>query len=83
MGDQMASMFGSGCVNRNDLKITIGTGAFLDVNTGDEVHLCLDDMYPMIGWRVKQKMSYILEIPCKDSGALITWLQTVGELYLF
>lgn len=38
MADQSASLFGSGCFQRGDLKITLGTGTFMDVNTGREPH---------------------------------------------
>lgn len=75
----MASMFGSGCYNKDDLKITIGTGAFLDVNTGNIVHPCLSKMYPLIGWKIYNDVTYILEIPCMDSGSVINWLQQVGK----
>jgi glycerol kinase len=34
MGDQQASLFGHGCFNTMDLKVTYGTGAFLWVNAG-------------------------------------------------
>jgi len=38
MADQAASLFGSGCFKPGDLKITMGTGTFMDVNTGQEPH---------------------------------------------
>lgn len=38
MADQAASLFGSGCFRTGDLKVTMGTGTFVDVNTGKEPH---------------------------------------------
>lgn len=38
MTDQAASLFGSGCLKPGDLKITMGTGTFVNVNTGREPH---------------------------------------------
>lgn len=38
MADQSASLFGSGCIRPGDLKITMGTGTFLNVNTGAKPH---------------------------------------------
>ena len=38
MADQSASLFGSGCFESGDLKLTMGTGSFLNVNTGSEAH---------------------------------------------
>lgn len=79
MGDQMASMFGSGCLNNNDLKVTVGTGAFLNVNTGHKIHPCLSNMYPMIAWKVNNNLNYLLEIPCAKSGVIINWLIQTGK----
>lgn len=38
MADQAASLFGSGCFKPGDLKVTMGTGTFVNVNTGQEPH---------------------------------------------
>lgn len=38
MADQAASLFGSECFKPGDLKVTMGTGTFLNVNTGQEPH---------------------------------------------
>lgn len=38
MADQAASLFGSGCFKTSDLKVTMGTGTFVNVNTGAEAH---------------------------------------------
>lgn len=75
----MASMFGSGCFSDNDLKVTIGTGAFIDVSTLGSAHPCLSNMYPIIGWKINNELNYLLEIPCVNSGSLITWLQHTGN----
>jgi putative glycerol kinase 5 len=34
VADQAASLFGSCCFEEGDVKITMGTGTFLNVNTG-------------------------------------------------
>ena len=38
MADQSASMFGLGCFQQGQIKMSLGTGSFLDVNTGRDVH---------------------------------------------
>lgn len=38
MADQAASLYGSGCFQPGSLKLTMGTGSFLNVNTGNEPH---------------------------------------------
>lgn len=38
MADQQAAMFGECCFNVGDVKITMGTGTFMDINTGSKPH---------------------------------------------
>ena len=38
MADQSASVFGQSCFERGQMKMSLGSGAFLDINTGKEVH---------------------------------------------
>nr|CAH7718869.1 unnamed protein product [Callosobruchus chinensis] len=75
MADQSSSMFGSCCFADNDLKITLGTGAFLNVNTAGKIQPSLNGMYPLIGWQQGQDLVYMCEVPCPDAGSLIEWLQ--------
>lgn len=75
----MASMFGSGCFSDSDVKVTLGTGAFINVNTLGAPYPCLNNMYPIIGWQINNKLNYLLEIPCVNSGSLINWLHQNGK----
>lgn len=45
MADQAASLFGSGCFKPGDLKVTMGTGSFMNVNTGKEPHASITGKY--------------------------------------
>jgi hypothetical protein len=36
VGDQQSAMFGECCFQRGDVKLTMGTGTFLDINTGND-----------------------------------------------
>ena len=38
IADQQASMFGQCCFDVGDINITLGTGTFLDINTGQNPH---------------------------------------------
>lgn len=38
MADQAASLYGSGCFGEGELKVTMGTGTFINVNTASEPH---------------------------------------------
>ncbi|KAJ8972247.1 hypothetical protein NQ317_011072 [Molorchus minor] len=78
MADQSAAMFGSCCFYENNIKITMGTGAFLDVNTYDLIHPSLNGMYPLVGWSINGSMIYLSEVPCSDAGSLVEWMMSIG-----
>lgn len=40
-GDQQAALFACGCWRKGDVSISLGTGSFVDVNTGRNVHSSL------------------------------------------
>ena len=44
LADQGASAFGLDCTNKGDMKATLGTGAFFDINTGDTPHCTFDGL---------------------------------------
>uniref|UniRef100_A0A5K3FD71 FGGY_N domain-containing protein n=1 Tax=Mesocestoides corti TaxID=53468 RepID=A0A5K3FD71_MESCO len=50
IGDSQAAMLGEGCLNRGDAKLTLGTGAFLNVNIGSKAIPPKTGFYPVIGW---------------------------------
>lgn len=55
IGDQSASMWGSCCFNRGDVKVTLGTGSFLNVNTGQKCHASVHGLYPLVAWKWRNK----------------------------
>jgi len=44
MADQQAAMFGQCCFETGDVKITMGTGTFMDINTGNKPHTSVAGM---------------------------------------
>lgn len=84
MGDQPAAMWGSECFKPGDLKVTLGTGSFLDLNTGSSCHASVHGLYPMIAWSVgggdnkKPEVVYLMEGGSSDTGTLIKWAQSFG-----
>lgn len=38
IADQSASVFGLGCFQPGQLKMSLGSGSFLDANTGKDIH---------------------------------------------
>ena len=78
MGDQQAAMFGECCYQRGDTKLTLGTGAFLSVHTGQTPIMVKPTAggYPVIGWQLEgQKPEYLIESDSSDTGTSILWAQ--------
>ncbi|XP_041918779.1 putative glycerol kinase 5 [Alosa sapidissima] len=80
MADQQAAMFGECCFNKGDVKITMGTGTFMDINTGNEPHTSFTGLYPIVGWKIGSEVTYLAEGNAADTGTAIKWAQ---ELELF
>lgn len=80
MGDQPAAMWGSACFEKGDLKVTLGTGSFLDLNTGGICHASIHGLYPMIAWNVggHKEVNYLMEGGSSDTGSLVKWAQSFG-----
>lgn len=82
MGDQPAAMWGSVCFARGDMKVTLGTGSFLDLNTGSSCHASVHGLYPLVAWTVakddQQEVVYSMEGGSSDTGTLIKWAQSLG-----
>ena len=78
MADQSASLFGSGCTQPGDLKITMGTGTFLNVNTGSKPHASITGLYPLVGWRIRDELVYVVEGASNDTGVLVEWAKNIG-----
>ncbi|XP_076339359.1 glycerol kinase 5-like [Tachypleus tridentatus] len=78
IGDQQASTFGECCFDVGDVKCTIGTGAFININTGDKPHASLKGLYPVIGWKVGDSVTYLAEGSSYDAGTVLLWGQKIG-----
>lgn len=82
MGDQPAAMWGSACFEKGDLKVTLGTGSFLDLNTGSACHASVHGLYPLVAWKVsnrdEEEVIYSMEGGSSDTGSLIKWAQSFG-----
>uniref|UniRef100_A0A915DBA1 Glycerol kinase 5 n=1 Tax=Ditylenchus dipsaci TaxID=166011 RepID=A0A915DBA1_9BILA len=61
LGDSQAAAFGSGCIKKNSVKISLGTGTFVDYVSGGEIHASMKGMYPLVGWRIHKKSCYLVE----------------------
>lgn len=75
-GDQQAALFGQGCVNEGNLKITYGTGCFLLANTGGKPVFSKCGLITTIAATPEGKpVEYALEGSVFTGGAVIQWLR--------
>ncbi|XP_029308930.1 glycerol kinase 5 isoform X2 [Cottoperca gobio] len=75
MADQQAAMFGECCFEVGDVKITMGTGTFMDIHTGSKPHTSSAGLYPLVGWKIGSELVYLAEGSSADTGTAIQWAQ--------
>lgn len=75
IADQQAALFGEGCFAPGDVKCTHGTGTFLDMNVGNKPAASLHGLLPMIAWKIKGEIVFMLEGFIPATGALVAWLK--------
>ncbi|KAM5154127.1 glycerol kinase 5 [Callospermophilus lateralis] len=75
VGDQQSAMFGECCFQTGDVKLTMGTGTFLDINTGNDPQHTVGGFYPLIGWKIGQEVVCLAEGNAGDTGSAIKWAQ--------
>ncbi|KAK7070653.1 putative glycerol kinase 5 [Halocaridina rubra] len=78
VSDQGAALFGACGFRRGDVKITLGTGSFLNVNTGDKAHASISGIYPVHGWKDWEGLIHMAEASSNDNGSVIEWGRKIG-----
>ncbi|CRL00243.1 CLUMA_CG013516, isoform A [Clunio marinus] len=83
IADQSASLIGNGCFRNMDAKITLGTGAFLHINTGNKCVGSANGAYPLVAWdltkkKMKPSVIYFTERSFKESNDVIKIATTIG-----
>ncbi|CAH0713348.1 unnamed protein product, partial [Brenthis ino] len=78
IADQTASMWGSCCFNVGDVKLTMGTGTFFNINTGRLPHASVSGLYPVVGWRLGEELVFSAEGANNDTASIIKWAQSLG-----
>ena len=74
--DQQAALFGQACYEPGMIKTTYGTGAFMLMNTGDEVVYSDNGLLTTVGWGLDGgQMTYALDGGIYIAGAAIQWLR--------
>ncbi|EFA76196.1 hypothetical protein PPL_10413 [Heterostelium album PN500] len=77
-GDQQSAMFGECCFKEGDTKLTIGTGCFVNINTGSQARASRYGMYPLIGWKIGSEITYVMEGKGMAAGTVVDWAQSFG-----
>jgi glycerol kinase len=74
-GDQQAALFGQGCWETGQGKNTYGTGAFLLLNTGQEIGAPGGGLLTTIACDARGAPAYALEGAIFVAGAAVQWLR--------
>ena len=85
MADQSASAFacglqgqGQGHGGRNEVKMSLGTGSFLDVCTGSDHHDRVGGVVPLVAWKHRGDLQFMAETCLPDTSALIALGLSLG-----
>uniref|UniRef100_A0A336KAQ0 Glycerol kinase 5 n=1 Tax=Culicoides sonorensis TaxID=179676 RepID=A0A336KAQ0_CULSO len=78
ISDQSGSMWGQCSLNKGDVKITLGTGAFFNANYGDKCSASVHGLYPIVGWGLNNNITYFIEGASNDCGTIIEWALETG-----
>lgn len=76
--DQPSALLGSGCLEAGDNKCTYGTGAFVQVNTGEAPRPRTGDddgLLRSIAWELGGVRVYLIEGSVLAAGDVLTWLR--------
>jgi glycerol kinase len=73
-GDQQCALFGQQCFEPGDVKVSQGSGIFVDVTVGEKPKLSKRGLYPLIAWHIDGKPTYLIEGLVATAGTLIDWL---------
>ena len=74
-GDQQAALVGQACFSAGEVKSTYGTGAFMVLNTGQQLVRSTNRLLSTIGYQLNGRITYALEGSILSAGATIQWLR--------
>ena len=81
LGDQQAALFGQTCFSPGDAKCTYGTGAFLLMNTGQQMPTSPHGLLTTVGYVLgDQPAVYALEGSIAMTGSLVQWFRDSLEM---
>lgn len=75
LGDQQSALFGQAGFHKGEMKCTYGTGAFVLLNTGEDLVYSKSGLLTTVEYRHKGKAVYALEGSSYIAGAAVQWLR--------
>jgi glycerol kinase len=75
LGDQQSALFGQAGVKKGSLKTTYGTGAFILLNTGEDITYSSKGLLTTVAYSYQGKHYYALEGSAYIAGAAVQWLR--------
>jgi len=76
LGDSHAALFGHGCTEPGDIKVTYGTGSSIVLQTGDTIIRSKSGLSTSVAWTQGGQTKYVLEGNVHYAGAVINWLKS-------
>lgn len=77
--DQQAALAAVGAVNAGDVKITYGTGCFVEANAGTRPHRPANGLMPTFGWSIPDGMRvWAIEGGVFTAATAVDWLVSLG-----
>ena len=80
IADQHAAVYAQRVFQEGDMKCTLGTGAFIDVNTGSRAVPPKSAYSTLLAWVMDGKPTYIGECYVAAVGTFQRWLKSVFQL---
>lgn len=78
--DQQAALYGHGCRHPGDVKITLGTGAFvLSISGQAPILKNADGLLPTVAWRFAEAApTFALDGGVYNAGSALNWARSIG-----
>ena len=77
--DQQAALYGHGCRDAGDAKVTFGTGAFALAITGTEIVRAPErGLLPTVAWQIGGQTVHAVDGGVYDAGAAVEWASRLG-----
>jgi glycerol kinase len=77
--DQQAALYGHGCRQPGETKVTFGTGAFVQCVTGGLVAAGTSGVLPTVAWQAEgQPVTYALDGGVYAAASAVNWARALG-----